>query len=221
MSNKLYAVASPKEHVGIYKTWDECQSKVIGVKGARYKSFKYLEDAQKFIEENSTAKPSKKQKKKAKQKDHDIQEEDICLYVDGSFKGNSSTWGFAVVQNGEALYWECGETENFTKHSNISAEFEAVIQGLNWCENKGVEEISLFYDYVGIEAIATGEHKAKTDNTRIYKGFMDQKGDMIKNYVKIQSHTGDYWNEKVDFLARMAMELGATNIEKYHNGQKI
>lgn len=45
---KFYAVKSGRQP-GIYHTWNDCERQVKGFQGARYKSFKTLEDAQKFI----------------------------------------------------------------------------------------------------------------------------------------------------------------------------
>lgn len=48
LMTKFYAVKSGRQP-GIYHTWNDCERQVKGFQGARYKSFKTLEDAQKFI----------------------------------------------------------------------------------------------------------------------------------------------------------------------------
>lgn len=45
---KFYAVKSGRKP-GIYRTWNECEKQVKGFQGARFKSFKTLQDAQNFI----------------------------------------------------------------------------------------------------------------------------------------------------------------------------
>lgn len=73
MSKKYYAVKIGRTP-GIYMTWDECKSQVDKFPGAIYKSFKTLEEAQKFsglklnIEHNKTLenKKTKNVKKVAK-----------------------------------------------------------------------------------------------------------------------------------------------------------
>jgi ribonuclease HI len=45
---KYYAVKSGRKS-GIYRTWNECEKQVKGFQGARFKSFKTLQDAQNFI----------------------------------------------------------------------------------------------------------------------------------------------------------------------------
>ena len=50
-----YAVAKGKT-VGIFSTWNECQEQVKGCKGATYKKFSSLTEAEQFISEK-TGKP--------------------------------------------------------------------------------------------------------------------------------------------------------------------
>ncbi|KAK0425378.1 hypothetical protein QR680_009169 [Steinernema hermaphroditum] len=49
----FYAVARGFK-VGVYTTWDECKKQVSGFQNARYKKFPSIEEAQGFIEENTT-----------------------------------------------------------------------------------------------------------------------------------------------------------------------
>ncbi|KAL9650653.1 hypothetical protein ABK040_016370 [Willaertia magna] len=48
---KYYAVANGRRK-GIYLTWDECKAQVDEFQGARYKSFKTLEEANDFLKQN-------------------------------------------------------------------------------------------------------------------------------------------------------------------------
>ena len=49
--SKFYAVKNGKK-TGIFSTWDECKEQVFGFKGAIYKSFKTLSEAEAFLEGN-------------------------------------------------------------------------------------------------------------------------------------------------------------------------
>ena len=49
MCKKKYYAVKVGKVPGIYLTWDECSSQVIGFKGAKYKSFPTIEEAQAFI----------------------------------------------------------------------------------------------------------------------------------------------------------------------------
>ena len=45
MGKKYYAVKEGK-NIGIFSTWDECKKQVHGYKGALYKSFSSLQEAE-------------------------------------------------------------------------------------------------------------------------------------------------------------------------------
>ena len=45
---KYYAVRKGK-NPGIYTKWSECSSNIIGFKGAEYKSFKTMEEAEEYM----------------------------------------------------------------------------------------------------------------------------------------------------------------------------
>ena len=48
-----YAVASGR-NVGVYRSWEECKTQVIGFSGAFYKKFSTQEEADAFVKENAT-----------------------------------------------------------------------------------------------------------------------------------------------------------------------
>merc|ERR1719247_2329447 len=48
-SVKFYGVAAPEDHKGVYATWVECKPHVVGIKGAKYKSFPTEEEALEYI----------------------------------------------------------------------------------------------------------------------------------------------------------------------------
>lgn len=54
---KYYAVAKGKE-IGIFNNWDKTKSLVNGFSGAKYKSFKTLDDAQQYIKKHTGEIPS-------------------------------------------------------------------------------------------------------------------------------------------------------------------
>ena len=121
---KFYAVKKGKK-TGIFSTWDECKEQVTGFKGAVYKSFKTLSEAEAFLERN---------------------------------------------------------------------------------EEK-IKEITLFYDYQGIEAWAVGDWKAILPYTQDYVKFYSKVKMAVKvNFVKVKAHTGIELNEVVDKLAKEAIE---------------
>lgn len=53
-------------NIGVYKTWEECQAQVTGFKGAKFKKFKTLDEAQKFLYGIEPTKTSIEPKRKVK-----------------------------------------------------------------------------------------------------------------------------------------------------------
>ena len=52
MAKKQYYVVIKGRTPGIYQTWEDCKAQVNGFKGAKYKGFKNIEDAQQYIADN-------------------------------------------------------------------------------------------------------------------------------------------------------------------------
>ena len=72
--------------------------------------------------------------------------------------------------------------------------------------DKKISEITLFYDYQGIESWVTGKWKTNLDYTKNYKEFADKVSTRVKvNFVKVKAHTGVELNERVDKLAKEAI----------------
>ena len=68
-----------------------------------------------------------------------------------------------------------------------------------------VKKIYLHYDYTGIENWAVGNWKTNNIATKSYKEFIDSVSDVIKiEFIKVDAHTGDYYNEMADTLAKNA-----------------
>ena len=77
----------------------------------------------------------------------------------------------------------------------------AVQHGLSWCQEHGVEAVDVFFDYAGIENWATGRWQAKNEFTQVYARFV-QMCDIIIRWHKVKSHSGNYWNDRADELAK-------------------
>ena len=73
--------------------------------------------------------------------------------------------------------------------------------------DKKIKEITLFYDYQGIEAWAVGDWKANLPYTQDYVKFYNKVKTAVNvNFVKVKAHTGIELNEVVDKLAKEAIE---------------
>ena len=194
---KFYAVKKGKK-TGIFSTWDECKEQVTGFKGAVYKSFKTLSEAEAFLERNE-------------EKKENIEEVDgVYAYIDGSFDRISGIYGSGVViVDGDKKheYKHAGNREDYAQLHNVAGELEAAKFVMWYAVDKKIKEITLFYDYQGIEAWAVGDWKANLPYTQDYVKFYNKVKTAVKvNFVKVKAHTGIELNEVVDKLAKEAIE---------------
>ncbi len=122
--------------------------------------------------------------------------------VDGSYQKGRTTYGAIIRKNGKVVKKLSGKvSEKVTDGSRqIAGELQAVIESVNWCKENKIDNITIYYDYAGIENWARGRWMAKKNITKQYAIFMNKAGMKI-NWVKIKSHSGVYWNEEADKLA--------------------
>ena len=182
---KFYAVRKGKK-TGIFSTWDECKEQVTGFKGAIYKSFKTLEEAEEFVKGNE-------------EKIENVEEVDgVYAYIDGSL----------VIVDGDKKYEfkHAGNREDYAQLHNVAGELEAAKYVMWYAVDKKIKEITLFYDYQGIESWAIGDWQANLPYTQDYVKFYNKVKSVVKvNFVKVKAHTGVELNEVVDKLAKDAI----------------
>ena len=194
---KFYAVKKGKK-TGIFSTWDECKEQVTGFKGAVYKSFKTLSEAEAFLERNE-------------EKIENTEEVDgVYAYIDGSFDRINGIYGSGVViVDGDKKheYKHAENREDYAQLHNVAGELEAAKFVMWYAVDKKIKEITLFYDYQGIEAWAVGDWKANLPYTQDYVKFYNKVKTAVNvNFVKVKAHTGIELNEIVDKLAKEAIE---------------
>ncbi len=123
-------------------------------------------------------------------------------FVDGSYISGVIGYG-AIIYLGDEIKAEISGTVADTQFRQFSGELKSVIETIKWCQTNCVKKIRINYDYQGIEKFAAGKWKAGNDVSREYVDFI------IKTKIKIEwrhikSHTGNFKNDKADFLAKKA-----------------
>ena len=196
MMTKFYAVRKGKK-TGIFSTWDECKEQVTGFKGAIYKGFKTIEEAEEFIKGNE-------------EKIENVEAVDgVYAYIDGSFDRVQGIYGSGVViVDGDTKYEfkHAGNREDYAQLHNVAGELEAAKYVMWYAVDKKIKEITLFYDYQGIESWAAGDWQANLPYTQDYVKFYNKVKSVVKvNFVKVKAHTGVELNEVVDKLAKDAI----------------
>lgn len=190
---KYYAVRIGR-NPGIYHTWDECKRETMGFKGASFKKFSTLEDAEAFINE------IEEDKKESAEKD------ELVVYVDGSYRNSDKSHSYGVYMfNDEEEYTY---SKRFFKDSdmrNVSGEIKGAMRAMEEAAKLGKKKIYLHYDYEGIRSWALGFWKTNKEGTIYYKNFYDSIKDKLEvKFIKVEAHSGVKYNELVDKLAKEA-----------------
>ncbi len=196
---KIYAVRKGKT-TGIFQTWGDCKASVDGYPGAEYRGFYTMEEAKAYLGDGAT--------------DSNGVEQDtanqVVAYVDGSFDVKIGRYSFGCIlllPDGEIIR-ESGNGDNPESVAlrNVTGEMLGAMFAVQWCVKNEYSAVKICYDYAGIEMWATGGWKAKNKLTQKYAEYMRNNGKRIAiSFQKIAAHTGDYYNEEADKLAKAAL----------------
>lgn len=201
---KIYAVRSGRKP-GLYNTWNECKEQIAGFSNAEYKSFENQEDAEAYMNAGSL--------------DTTTTADDVTVYafVDGSFNASTGVYGYGgfLINNGEKTVLQgSGNDPDMASMRNISGEILGAQAAMSEAINQGINEITIFYDYIGIEKWAIGEWKRNKDGTKAYYNYVQSiKDDLTIHFVKVAGHTGIDGNEEADRLAKESVGLGSIATE--------
>lgn len=202
MAKKVYAIKegfdkeNNKKIVNvIVNTWAECQRYVTGVKGAKYKSFENIEDAKRFISDGGNI---------LNKKENNYPSEGLHIYVDGSYNVSTEeySYGMVAVENDVVLHIESGysKSDDEVNIRQIAGELEGAIKAVEYALTLGKDQVVIFHDYIGIANHATGLWERKDKSSIEYYNKMQalMAAGIKVIFVKVDSHTGDFFNELVD-----------------------
>lgn len=199
--SKFYAVKIGKKP-GIYNSWADCQQQVNGFKGAIFKSFKTKEEADCFINGDENKKTASIE---------NLNENECIAYVDGSFKKDTGEYSFGCVffhNDRIDKFNQKFPKSEYSTHRNVSGEVSGSVFAIKKAMELNMKEITIFYDYQGIESWATGDWKTNNNLTRDYKKFIDGiKSQIDINFVKVKGHSNDKYNDMADELAKQALGI--------------
>jgi ribonuclease HI len=125
------------------------------------------------------------------------------IYVDGSFINGATGYGAVVLKNGKVVDELSGavDASEVNETRQVAGELVAVKEALSWCREHSVDEVSIYYDYLGIEKWATRQWKTNQPLTKEYARFVGECPIKI-HWHKVDSHTGNRWNDRADALAK-------------------
>lgn len=130
-----------------------------------------------------------------------------AAYVDGSFLGGVVGYGAVVLHDDSEVTRFSGHITEHVEQQQVGGELAATMRVLAWCQQHDIPQITIFYDYKGIENWATGAWKANKPNTRAYRDFVKKSPVRVK-WRKVKSHSGNKWNDVADELAKAGAQSG-------------
>lgn len=220
MAKKKYYAVRKGYKTGIYETWAQCQKMTAGFSGAEFKSFPTIEEAQEYMKGTApaggsvkTAAPEGETKETLDAQGRPVFEmetDSMIAYVDGSFEVSLGKYSFGCVlltPDGKVTRESGSGTDpEGVKIRNVAGEMSGAMTAVRWAMEHGYASIEIRYDYEGIEKWVTGAWRAKMELTQKYAAYMQNCAQNIKiRFCKVAAHTGNYYNEEADQLAKKAL----------------
>ncbi|MCR4716866.1 MAG: ribonuclease H family protein [Lachnospiraceae bacterium] len=217
MAKKFYAVKKGRQ-TGIFLTWDDCKKQVDGFSGAEYKGFMNKEEANAYLENNTSpiSKDDKNDKEQAAKKTLAIpanlgEKGNAVAYVDGSYDRRKRIFSYGMVVLKDDM--EYHESQRFINNPlaemhNVAGEIKGAEAAMRYALDHGFESLVIYHDYEGIAKWCLGEWVPKKEGTIKYRNYyLEVSQSVMISFVKVTAHSGDYYNEMADRLAKQALGL--------------
>lgn len=200
MKKKYYGVRAGRS-TGIFTTWDECKAAVHGFAGAVYKGFETEAEARAYLEGGPESEEIRAS--------GDMGElPAVYAFTDGSYNVKTKVYGYGgfLVADGERYILKGkGSDPEMASMRNVAGEIMGSEAAVRKALELGLGELTIYYDYAGVEQWATGGWKTNKEGTRRYKEFFESiRAKINVTFVKVRGHAGIEGNEEADRLAKEA-----------------
>lgn len=200
MAKKFYAIKVGRK-TGIFTDWKECAPYVQGFSDAIYKGFETEAEAKAFME--GTVAPKK----------FTLEDElpETYAFVDGSYNSKTKVYGYGgfLVHNGEKHVISGSDSDpEMASMRNVAGEIRGSQAVIEKAIELGLKELTILFDYWGIEKWATNSWNADKVGTKLYVEFCKRAKEKIKlKFIKVEGHSGVPGNEEADVLAKKAVGI--------------
>ena len=187
----FYAVRKGRKQ-GIFTTWEECKQHTHGYSNAEFKSFVTLEGAEEYLEQ------------KSKVYDGTQRLQYPHAFVDGSYNEATKVYGYGcyikVNSKSKITLYGSDNDPKYLQMRNVAGEILGAMQAVLKAEELGLDKLTIYYDYTGIEQWAKGAWNRNKEGTKEYYEFM-QHTNVKLDFIKVKG------NEIADELAKMAVGI--------------
>lgn len=195
MANKFYAVKEGRSK-GIYASWEECKKQIDGYSGAKYKSFKSMQEATAYLNDAFV---------------NETMPDELTAYVDGSYNSLTKefSYGVVILNDGKKITFNKKMDDvDLASMRNVAGEIKGSEAAMRYAIENGYKNIAIYHDYEGIARWCLGEWKTNKDGTKAYKAYYDSIKDKLHvRFVKVKGHSNDKYNDMADMLAKEALGL--------------
>ena len=200
---KYYAVKAGI-NPGIYKSWEECKQNIDGIKGAKYKSFPTLADAESWLEDENYVET---------ELNAELEAGFIAAFCDGSFSADKKRYSYGVLIIGKNIKPVAlrgyGDDPECVEARNVAGEVLGALAAMDWAVRHGYKRLVLHHDYEGIAAWAQGRWAVNSPSAKMYKeNYNTLFRDVLSvSFKKVKGHSGNKFNDRADLLAKSALDL--------------
>ena len=125
------------------------------------------------------------------------------VFCDGASRSNpgDASIGVSILLNGKEVH---AISKKIGIATNNEAEYQALIDGLNFCIDNSIKEIDVFLDSNLVVEQVNKNYKVKAENLKVLNSKVDE---LIQefNFIEI-SHVYREENKRADQLANMALD---------------